>query len=651
MEEREISLVLGTAGHIDHGKTTLVKALTGVDCDRLSEEKKRGITIEPGYAPLRLGDGRVVSVVDVPGHERFIRQMVAGASGVDGVMLVVAADEGVMPQTREHLEILGLLGIRDGFVALTKTDMVDPELLELAVEDVRDVLAGTFLDGRAIVPVSSVTGANLDLVRRELVALVDRIRPRVRKGPFFLPVDRVFPMSGFGAVVTGTAYRGELRPGMEGVVLPSGREGRIRSVQVHGANAEVAQAGQRVAVSLAGVPVNEVARGDALCARGVYCATRCFECELHLLEGTPSLRHWQRVRLHLGTSDVTARVSLLEGSSIKGGETVPAQIATEEDVVCLVDQRFVIRRYSPLETIAGGRVLVPFASKPRGGRARSASAGRIRSLAGVEGSVDRLRIHVESAGTLELPEAVRLIQEPPAEVARMAESLSSLAGNRQEGERGGVLFLQGEKKLLVSPRVAERLAGGIRSYLAAFHEARPSQKGTLPDEVIQNALKEFEPRTARAFLEHILSGGDIEADEGFLRLSTFTPRDDELFAKQSGELLALCERLGFQPPLIEEAALELGMEEKRFSSLLKGLRETGKIAIVSGFILSAEVEGRLLYLLMAEKEGFTLARVRDLTNSTRKFILPLLEYLDAKGYTRRAGEARVLLSSRLPKRS
>ena len=216
MEGREISLVLGTAGHIDHGKTTLVRAVTGVDCDRLSEEKIRGITIELGFAPLRLDDGRIASIVDVPGHERFIRQMVAGASGIDGVLLVVAADEGVMPQTREHLEILDLLGVRDGLTALTKTDSVDSELMELALEDVRDCLKGTFLEGRPIVPVSALEGRGMDLLRRELALLVDRITPRPRKGPFFLPVDRTFPMSGFGTVITGTAYRGELRPGAEG---------------------------------------------------------------------------------------------------------------------------------------------------------------------------------------------------------------------------------------------------------------------------------------------------------------------------------------------------------------------------------------------------------------------------------------------------
>ncbi len=654
MEGREISLVLGTAGHIDHGKTTLVKAVTGVDCDRLIEEKKRGITIELGFAPLKLDDGRIVSIVDVPGHERFIRQMVAGASGIDGVLLVVAADEGVMPQTREHLEILGLLGVKDGFVALTKTDAVDEEFLELALEDVRDFLTGTFLEGKAIVPVSAVTGMNIDLLREELGHLVDRIRPRPRKGPFFLPIDRTFPMSGFGTVITGTAYRGELNVGSEGVVLPSGREGRIRSVQVHGTDARTAWAGQRVAVSLAGVSIDQISRGDVLCAKDIYAPTRCFECELHLLRSVPTLKHWQRVRLHIGTSDVTARVSLLESSTMQGGETVPAQIVAEEDVVCLLDQRFVLRRYSPLETIGGGRVLSPFASKPRGRNARALCIERIRALMKSDSPAERLAILIYSAGMLDLSDAVRFLQETPSEVARIGERLlptQAISGaSAQNTLQGAAIFLQGERKLFLSRKSVERLSFEITAFLQTFHETHPSQKGALSDEVALNSLKVFDSRTARAFIDYLVAGGALVLEEGFLRLSIFTPRDDERFSRDSDALLSLCRDRGFQPPLIEEAARSLGMDEKRFSSLLKGMRETGKIAIVSGFLLSFEIEERLLDLLIQEKEGITLARVRDLTNSSRKFILPLLEYIDAKGYTRRAGEVRVLLPSKLPRR-
>lgn len=642
METREISLVLGTAGHIDHGKTTLVKALTGFDCDKLAEEKKRGITIELGFAPLVLDDGRVVSVVDVPGHERFIRQMVAGASGVDGVLLVVAADEGVMPQTREHLDILKLLGIRDGLVAVTKIDSVEDGFLDLVLEDIAGFLKGSFLEGKAVVPVSARTGENLQALRDELSKLVDRIKPRPRKGPFYLPIDRSFPVAGFGAVVTGTAYRGEIAAGMESAVLPSGKEGRIRSVQVHGAGVQSARAGQRVAVSVSGISSEDLSRGGVLCARGVYGATRCFEGEITLLEeaGEP-VRHWQRVRLHIGTSDVVARVALLEGALLQPGETKAAQIVAEEDVVCLVDQRFVLRKYSPLETIGGGRVLFPYGVKPKGRKARMACTARIRSLAGAVGPEERLLALAESFVMLDLAQGALYIQETLTDAARLAENLK-----RTEK----AVFLQGERKLLLSREGFQKLANAVESFLASYHEAYPSQKGAPPDETALSALKAFEPRTAKAFLESLAAVGSVaRTEEGLLRLSGFEPRDDEAFERLSASVLSFCRKRGFQPPVIAEAREETGLGEREFSALLKGMRETGLISVVSGeFLLSSEVENDLLRILLKEKEGITIARVRDITDSSRKFILPLLEYLDAKGFTRRAGEKRVLMASKLP---
>lgn len=643
METREISLVLGTAGHIDHGKTTLVKALTGLDCDRLGEEKKRGITIELGFAPLVLDDGRVISIVDVPGHEKFIRQMVAGASGVDGVLLVVAADEGVMPQTREHLEILKLLGIKDGLVAVTKTDSVEEDFLELVLDDINDFLKGSFLEGKAMVPVSAKTGENLQNLKDELSRLVDRIEPRPRRGPFYLPIDRSFPVAGFGAVVTGTAYRGEISAGMDSAVLPSGREGRVRSVQVHGSGVQSARAGQRVAVSVSGISPEDLARGDVLCAKGVYGATRCFECELTLLESAADpIRHWQRVRLHVGTSDVVARVALLESAFLQPGETRAAQIVAEEDIVCLVDQRFVLRKYSPLETIGGGRVLFPYGVKPRGRKARKICTDRIRSLAAARGPEERLLALAESFSMLDLADGGLYIQETQADAARLAENL-------RRAEKA--VFLQGERKLLLSREGFQKLADAVESFLGAYHEAYPSQKGAPADETALSALKAFEPRTAKAFLEALAAGGSvIRTEEGLLRLSGFEPRDDEAFERHSSLVLAFCRERGFQPPLISEAKEAVPIGEREFSTLLKGMRETGLISIVSGeFLLSSEVENDLLRILLQEKEGITIARVRDITNSSRKFILPLLEYLDAKGYTRRAGEKRVLMASRLPK--
>ena len=641
MEGREISLVLGTAGHIDHGKTTLVKALTGVDCDRLREEKKRGITIELGFAPLKLEDGRIVSIVDVPGHERFIRQMVAGASGIDAVLLVIAADEGVMPQTREHLEILRLLGVRDGLVAVTKTDGVDGEFLELVLEDIEEFLEGTFLEGKAVVPVSAYSGDNLPLLLKELVRLVDRVPPRSRKGPFFLPVDRAFPVAGFGTVVTGTGYRGELSAGQEGVILPSRVEGRIRSLQVHGSAVETAWAGQRMAVSIGGVSAEDLGRGDVLCEKGIYAPTTCFECELRLLESAPSpLKHWQRVRLHIGTSDVTARIALLESPLVQPGETVPAQIVAEEELVCLLNQRFVLRRYSPLETIAGGRVLFPYAAKPRGKTARKVCADRVRSLAGAVTSGERLAVLINSFGMLDLDDAVRFLQERPQEILRLGEKLAS---------RRTALFLSGERKVFLSPGQTQRLEEELTLYLRDFHASQPSRRGAPADEIALSLLREFDSRTARSFMENMAREGTILLIDGRAALPDFTPRDDAAFAGNSQKVLSLCRERGFQPPPIAEVREALKLDEKSFSLLLKGMRDTGMVSLVAGeFLFARETEERLLSLLLREKNDISLARIRDLTGSTRKFILPLLEYLDSKGYTRRVGDKRVLLASKLP---
>ena len=641
-QNREISLVLGTAGHIDHGKTTLVKAMTGVDCDRLREEKKRGITIELGFAPLTLDDGRVVSIVDVPGHERFIRQMVAGASGIDGVLLIVAADEGVMPQTREHLEILKLLGVRDGLVAITKAETVEEDFLELVAEDVRDFLAGSFLEGKPVIPVSAYTGFNLSLLREELGKLVDRIRPRARKGPFFLPIDRSFPMAGFGAVVTGTAYRGEISPGMEAAALPSGREGRIRTVQVHNATVDVAHAGQRVAVSVAGMASEGLNRGDVLCAKNIFKTTRCFECELALLDGAPGpMRHWQRVRLHIGTSDVVARVALLESPLIQPGEIAPAQIITEEDVVCLMEQRFILRRYSPLETIAGGRVLYPYGAKPKGRKARRSCINRIEALASARGPEEKLLALARSFSSLELSQGAISIQESVDDTARYAAALKN---------KGKAFFIRGEKKIILSKEYYLELASGLEGFLKKYHEDHPSRRGAPQDDVIHSALKVFDTRTAKSFIEAFVAEGPaLLTEDGLLKIKDFEPRDDEAFERGAEEILSLCRDRVFQPPLISEARERLGLAEGAFSTLLKGMRETGLISIVAGeFLLSAEMEGRLLQILLEYKDDISVARVRDLTGSSRKFILPLLEYLDSKGYTRRAGEKRVLLASKLP---
>ena len=351
-------IIIGTAGHVDHGKTWLVKALTGVDTDRLKEEKERGISIELGFAPLRLPGGIHAGVVDVPGHERFVKNMLAGAGGIDMVLFVVAADEGVMPQTREHLDILELLRVQKGVVALTKVDLVDEEWLLLVEEDVRELLKPTHFRHAPIVPVSSVTGAGLKELLDALAGVAAEVNPKPRTGEARLPIDRVFTITGFGTVLTGTLFSGTMHTGDALEIMPSGLKGRVRSLQVHGQKVEEAGAGQRVAVNLTGVEVGQVKRGDVLVTPGAFPAVRRVAAALHLLERAPHpLKNYQRIRFHLGTKEALGRVRLLDRDELRPGDDAVVQIELEEAVVAAVHDRYVIRQYSPVTTIGGGEVI------------------------------------------------------------------------------------------------------------------------------------------------------------------------------------------------------------------------------------------------------------------------------------------------------
>ncbi|HEX9080186.1 MAG TPA: selenocysteine-specific translation elongation factor, partial [Desulfuromonadaceae bacterium] len=353
-------LILGTAGHIDHGKTALVKALTGIDTDRLKEEKERGITIELGFAHLELENGIQLGIVDVPGHERFIRSMVAGVGGMDLVVLVIAADEGIMPQTREHLEICQLLGVKKGLVALTKSDLVDNDWLDLVSEEVRDYLNGTFLEGASVIPVSSRTGAGLADLKEALAALAAVVPEKESEGPFRLPVDRVFTITGFGTVVTGTLLSGGIAVGDEVEILPSGRTCRVRGIQTHGSKEERAVAGQRVAINLQGVEHSEVGRGDVVAPAHEFRTTRAVDARLDYLPSAPGeLRHRATLRLHSATYEVPAQVILLDRDTLKPGETASVQLRLKAPVLLLPGDPFVVRAYSPQATVGGGRVLDP----------------------------------------------------------------------------------------------------------------------------------------------------------------------------------------------------------------------------------------------------------------------------------------------------
>jgi len=631
----EIPVVLGTAGHIDHGKTTLIRSLTGVDCDRLRDEKQRGITIELGFAPLELPDGTVVSVVDVPGHERFIRQMVAGAAGIDGVILVVAADEGVRAQTREHLDILSLLGIRDGVIVVTKTDLVDPELLELAQEEIREEIAGGFLDGCPMVAVSAAKGDGLDLVMEAIRDLVARVDKKTTEGAFFLPIDRAFPVKGFGAVVTGTAYRGKVKVEDPLSVLPGERETNVRSLQVHDTPVQEAMAGQRVALALGGLSLDELERGDVLCEKNVFRESRFLDVRISLLASSPEpLKHWQRVRLHVGTSDVLARIAFLDRDALAPGQTCLAQFVAEEKIVCTIREPFVIRFYSPLRTIGGGKVLLPGSDRARGSAGRSRRLELLSHLEEAQNSRDRMLVHVQGSGFASVPDVSQKVQENQVTVRDLAHKLASAGKVRY--------FAKGEGWVLHSAWL-ENLGDQAQKVLAGFHESEPEQKGMLL-EIFTKAVMpaSINADASRNVIEALQEAGYVEQEGGRIKSPGFMRAEYGEVNRAQEMLLNHCRSRGMGMPTVAEAAAELQLPEATLQKALDVLKSEGRVFLAAGgMMIDKSTLDETVSKMRAMQGDITVASVRDATGTSRKYALPFLELLDKLEITRRVQDKRI----------
>jgi len=631
----EYPVVLGTAGHIDHGKTTLVRALTGVDCDRLREEKKRGITIELGFAPLELPGGRVVSVVDVPGHERFIRQMVAGAAGIDGVIFTVAADEGVKAQTREHLEILGLLGVEKGVIAVTKADVVDDELLELAIEEIREEVRGTFLEKMPVVAVSALRGTGLEKLRNLIAEMVGSLRMKTPEGAFFMPVDRAFRVKGFGTVVTGTAYRGKVRVNDTLEIMPLGKRTYVRSIQVHDKPVDESTAGQRTAISLADVSMEDLSRGDVLCAEGIYRPTQCLDVTLKLLPsaGEP-LKHWQRVRLHTGTSDVLARISLLDRKTIEPGAEGFAQLFPEDPIVASINQAFIIRFYSPLRTIGGGRILSPEGTRTKGKKSRESYRKFLEALSETHNADERLRLFLlrQKYGTI-----ADLAVKTQEEEKTLSQKLS---GMEQKGEV--VLFNAPDLDVMISSFYSG-IASSAKETLEALHKGQPENPGMTAEDLSKVLPGDFHPRTARKVIEKLVADGYLEETSQRLHLPGFAPEKEGVVNERANAILKFCSKKGVNMADVEELQKVLKIQEKQLKEVLDMLKVQKKIfTLQGGYVIDRQTLSKVVEML-AEIEGdITIGTVRDATGSSRKFILPILELLDSMGVTRRIQEKRIL---------
>jgi selenocysteine-specific elongation factor len=642
-------LTVATAGHIDHGKTSLVKALTGVDTDRLREEKRRGITIELGFAHLALPDGTVAGVVDVPGHERFVRAMAAGAGGIDLVVLVVAADEGVMPQTREHLDICRLLGVPRGVVAVTKADLL-PELgadwLPLLEADVRAASKGTFLEDAPLVPVSSRTGEGLPALVDAIARLARDVPERPADGPLFLPIDRSFSLKGFGTVVTGTLLSGAV--GVEEhveLVPPRPGQGqgalRVRSVQVHGKATPRGLAGQRTAVNLPGIEAPAIARGQALAHPGIVPPSHALDVELTLLGAAPKgLRHRARLLLHVGTAQVPAEVSLLDRGEIQPGATALAQLKLGAPVAALPGQRFILRGFAALEgrgkTVAGGRVLAVAARRRKRGRA--AELTQLEALA--HGDTDaRVAAVLAIAGPGGLP--------ADALSGRTAVAPKALtAALERLGARGGALLFDREKRAWVSGEVAHALADRLVAAVAEFHHAKPLAAGISREELRGRLPKVTDPRLFARLLAGLVERGQLVAEGDHVRAPSHRAASGAAGGALKAHVAEALVKGGLTPPWLAELPAAVHATPAEVSAVLKLLVAEGSAVRVSAelyFDVGAvtALRGRLVAHLRAHG-GITTQEFKDLVGATRKHVIPLAEYFDREKVTLRVGDRRVL---------
>jgi len=636
LKTNEYPFVIGTAGHIDHGKTTVVKAISGIDCDRLSEEKRRGMTIELGFAPLTLPCGKTISIIDVPGHEKFIRQMVAGAAGIDAVMLVIAADDGVMPQTREHLEILSLLGIKNGLTVINKIDLVDDEMLEIAKEDVQSLISGTFLEKGPVMNVSAYTGEGIPELLDAIGDLVENCAQKNREGPFFLPVDRVFHIPGFGTVVTGTAIKGTISVDDDVDILPLLEVSKVRSVQVHNEPVEIAYAGQRVALNLAGVALSEIRRGDVVAAKNCFAATECLDVEIKLLPSVPEpIHHWQRIRLHVGTSDVIARISLLDRDKIIPGECAAAQILTEEPLAVCRDAHFILRSYSPLRTVAGGRVIMPVAEKPRNKLEKISLIKFLNAMTEHTTGRERLLALAEYKKIIACKDALLLLELDQAEFERDIASLEA---------KGSIGLLKMADKFIISRGKMEEYREKLASDLGAFHKEHPERKG-MDQEEVSCSLSINDSRFSRELMKLFNRLAWFAVEDDRIRLNYFRPFDEAVFMNNVTALKNVLLEASYMMPTVNEAAEKLNITAEEMNRILVYLKERKDLVIIGdGFVLHSEVESAFREKLAAIDGFITLAEVRDITCSSRKYVLPLLEYFDTKGITRRVGDKRIFLN-------
>jgi len=629
------NVIIGTAGHVDHGKTMLIKTLTGIDTDRLREEKERGMTIDLGFAVLKFPNGQRAGIVDVPGHERFLKNMLAGAGGVDVALMVIAADESVMPQTLEHLDILNLLEVRHGVIAVTKSDLVDSDWLEVVREDIRTCVRGTFLENALIVSVSSLTGDGIADLTTALQQECEKAEGRPITGAFRLPIDRVFTLTGFGTVVTGTLVSGTVRIGDQAEIMPMGLQTRVRTIQVHGSNVQHAEAGTRVAMNLANVEVSDIRRGAVCATPGLLKPSKFLDVRVVLLKRVPRpLINRARIRLHIGTSEVIGRITLLDRDSLTPGDEAPAQFEAESHIAALRGDRFVIRSYSPMMTIGGGTVLEPTPTKHKRFDTQVISLLQ----AGIQGShqevVEQTLRRIPGGATpTDLAKACGISEE---------ELLPILKAMKHDGR---IVEIGGSRLFHVD--IISRHKSELKRVLAEFH-TRHSLKPGMPKEELRNSIsKELDVRTFTSLLTQMHNDGEVVMSDVFVSLANFQPSLGTKEQAAHGRIVSELRKAGLNAPSVQELLHSTGLPIPQAKDLLDLLIRRGEIVrIADDICLHRDILMRVEQQLrdyLGKHGKITISQFRDLAGTTRKYAVPLMEYFDKQKITRRVGDERVLV--------
>ena len=631
------NIILGTAGHIDHGKTSLVKALTGIETDRLKEEKERGITIELGFAALTLPNGTRLGIVDMPGHEKFVKNMVAGSSGIDVVVMVIAADEGVMPQTREHMEICNLMGIQHGMIALTKTDLVDEDLLELALEDIQDFVQDTFLEDKPILPVSSATGQGLEEFTATLQSICDTLPPRKESSIFRLPVDRVFSMKGFGTVITGTLASGQIKVGEDIMVYPRRIVSKVRGIQVHSDGVDQAKAGTRTAINFQGLDKEAVNRGDILSSPDALIESYMVDARFHYLKSnTKPAKNRTRIRFHSGTSEILGYMILLDREELMPGDEAPVQFRLESPVCCIKDDRYVVRSYSPVRTIGGGAILNPASRKLK--RLDQTMVQGMEALMGEE-------MEAMIAFFLSLEGHTGLSFKQLRVMTHITDKKLTATLQKMQA-RQDIIQTDKDKQIYVSGSFFDQFKDKAVEKIGEYHQANPLKEG-MPTQELKSKFQYIkDDKFFNILFTKLAKEKLVVQDKNLVRLADFQValQVDQQEVKE--KISTIYQKAGLTPPFFRTVCQDLELDQKNAKDVLHMLiqekcivKTKDDLYFDAGAI--ADLENRVIEFLKAN-EKITTPEFKDMTGISRKFVIPLIEYFDSINLTIRVGDHRQL---------